>query len=145
LRYVHVGGHASRKGIAPQDTSDITWKKLANTLKKLAPKLVDDEQRVLVLSFCYSATGLEKMRKSLKGHFTGCYYFRQPDEIKFAQAMTVWAMFYHRKTIERPHHSILKRINNFFAETAAEKKARLSAATKVKRKPKFVILGFAKI
>jgi hypothetical protein len=53
------------------------------------------------------------MRSALKGHFTGVYYF-DAKTISFVTSMTVWAMFYRRKTVEKPAKKIVEAINSYF-------------------------------
>lgn len=114
LGFVHLATHGSPKGLWLIGAR-VTWADVADQLKKIAPKLAKGDQRVLCLSCCYSRHGYEKLRRHLKGHFTGVYYFN-PEEITFATAMTVWSMFYRKKTIQRPAKAIAQAINDFFGE-----------------------------
>jgi hypothetical protein len=70
---------------------------------------------VLCLSCCHSRNGYNAIKKSLKGHFTGVYYFNR-QEIEFATAMTVWSMFYRKKSLTRPARKIVGSINAFFGQ-----------------------------
>jgi hypothetical protein len=83
-------------------------------LTAFAPPLLADKQRVLSLSCCFSQCGYQAIRKALRGHFSGVYTFCE-DEIGFATAMTVWSMFYRKKTISRPAGRVVEPINSFFA------------------------------
>lgn len=112
--FVHLATHGSKTGIALIGGS-VKWGVVAARLKCVAPLLPKNTQRVLTLSCCYSSSGYRSLAPLLKGHFTGCYYFG-PKKIGFSDAMTTWAMFYKRKTIQRPHQAIVDRINNFFDE-----------------------------
>ena len=66
-----------------------------------------------MLSCCYSLHGYSHLRKPLRNHFTGCYYFA-PKKIGFSDAITTWAMFYKHKTIKQPHAAVVQKINDFF-------------------------------
>jgi hypothetical protein len=112
--YVHLSAHGSRSGISLIG-GDCKWRAVAGRLKAVAPKLKKDAQRVLTLSCCFSASGYAALSPILKNHFTGCYYFG-PNKVGFSDAITTWAMFYKRKTIDRPHAAIVERINEFFDE-----------------------------
>lgn len=111
VRYVHLGGHASKNGIAFIGGS-VNWQDIAKKLTKLFPRLAAEEQRVLTLSCCHSTDGVAAMRSILKGHFTVIYYFK-PDKIGFSQAITIWSMFYLKKRLSRPHGAVMKSINSF--------------------------------
>lgn len=111
VRYVHLGGHASKTGIAFIGGS-VKWQEVAKKLTKFFPTLADDEQRVLTLSCCFSRHGVAAMRPILKGHFTAIYHFKA-ETIGFSQAMTIWSMFYLKKKLSRPHQAIIKDINAF--------------------------------
>jgi hypothetical protein len=112
--YVHLATHGWKSGISliGRQTS---WSEVAKKLKCVAPRLPADVQRVLTLSCCFSALGYRALKPRLRGHFTGCYYFSS-NKIGFSDAITVWAMFYMRKTIKRPHAAIVERINKFLDE-----------------------------
>jgi hypothetical protein len=110
--FVHLATHGHKSGVALIG-GKVRWVEVATKLKTVAPPLPKNKQHVLTLSCCYSSFGYRALAPLLKGHFTGCYYF-DPKKIGFSDAMTTWAMFYKRKTIQRPHKAIVKRINNFF-------------------------------
>ncbi|WP_162800717.1 hypothetical protein [Acidibrevibacterium fodinaquatile] len=114
IGFLHVAGHGSKFGLGFIG-GNVSWKDVAKTLKKVAPKLDKDKQRVLCLSCCHSLAAYRAMKTDLKGHFTGAYHFSE-EKISFATAMTVWAMFYRRKTLERPHAAVVKAINDFFGK-----------------------------
>lgn len=114
LGFIHLGTHGSKKGISLIG-SEIPWSDVARRLKVIAPNISDDKQRVLCLSCCHSRDGYQAMKGHLKGHFTGIYLFKKK-KIEFATAMTVWSMFYRKKTIERPAMKIVASINEFFGE-----------------------------
>lgn len=111
VRYVHLGGHGSPKGLDFIGGS-VKWADVATKLIKFFPKLVQGEQRVLTLSCCYSKDGAQAMKAILKGHFTAIYHFKS-DEVGFSRAMTVWSMFYLKKRLSKPHGAIMKDINAF--------------------------------
>lgn len=111
VRYVHLGGHASKNGIAFIGGS-VKWKDVAKKLNKFFPVLKADEQRVLTLSCCHSTEGVTAMGPILRGHFTAIYHFKS-ETIGFSQAMTIWSMFYLKKRLSRPHGAIMKDINAF--------------------------------
>ncbi|MRH00683.1 hypothetical protein GIY21_10310 [Xanthomonas sontii] len=112
VRYVHLGGHASKTGIGFIGGS-VKWQDVAEKLTKFFPKLGEGEQRVLTLSCCHSIAGVKAMGPILKGHFSAIYHFKT-EEIGFSQAMTIWSMFYLKKKLSRPHGAIMKDINTFF-------------------------------
>lgn len=114
LGFVHLAAHGHAIGISLIG-GRIRWLDVAAKLKKLAPRLTGDKKRVLSLSCCYSEKGYNALRPFLKGHFTGIYHFVD-EEITFATAMTVWSMFYRRKTIARPALKVVEPINNFFGQ-----------------------------
>jgi len=111
VRYVHLGGHGSPKGIGLIGGS-VTWKEVAKKLIAYFPSLKPGEQRVMTLSCCHSLDGIREMRDTLKGHFSAIYHFKS-DEIEFAKAMTIWGMFYLKKRLSRPHGQVMKDINTF--------------------------------
>ena len=112
--FVHLAGHGSRQGISFIG-GNVSWNDVGNRLKRVAPKLTGNRQRVLSISTCNSRSGARALRTVLRGHFTGIYHFRNPT-IGFATAMTVWSMFYQRKTIDRPAKAVVDRINDFFED-----------------------------
>jgi hypothetical protein len=112
--FVHLATHGGKSGISLIG-GNLTWGQVAEKLKIIAPRLPAGRQRVLSLSCCYSEEGYKALRTLLRRHFTGCYYFGKR-RIPFSDAMTTWAMFYKRKTIERPHGAVVDRINSFFDE-----------------------------
>ncbi len=112
LGFVHLAGHGSKKGIELVGGT-VRWDTIANTLKIIAPKLPNKQQRVLSLSCCYSKYAAKKLSPLLKGHFTGIYFFNE-EEVSFADTMTAFAMFYRRKTLNRPHKAVVEKINGFF-------------------------------
>lgn len=117
VNYVHVAGHGSRDGIALVG-GNVEWSDLAQTLtsKWVAP-LRKSEQRVLCVSCCFSPNAVAAMKPSLSRYFTGCYYFRDC-RVPFATAITVWSMFYLKKTLALPHQKIVQSINEFLDEEA---------------------------
>ena len=117
LRFVHLGTHACREHIHLIG-GKVTWEEVAEKLRRLAPCLPQGEQRALCLSSCFSRDGFQRIRKKLRGHFSGCYYFSS-EEIAFADAITVWSMFYLRARQEKPHDTkLLKAINQYFGKEA---------------------------
>jgi hypothetical protein len=112
--YVHLGTHGGKGGIGFIGES-ASWKYVERKLKVFAPALRGDQKRVLCLSCCHSRNGVNAMELGLAGHFSGIYYF---DKVKigFATAMTVWSMFYRRKTIQQPTRAVVESINLFFGE-----------------------------
>lgn len=56
---------------------------------------------------------VDQMASHLKGHFTHAYHFAE-ETVEFATAMTVWSMFYRKKTLERPLQKVIDPINTFF-------------------------------
>jgi len=111
IRYVHLGGHGSRKGLEFIG-GQIPWAKVAQKLTRVLPRLKQGERRILTLSCCYSTDGIESMKPYLMGHFSAAYHF-VPKKIGFSQAITVWSMFYLKKKISQPHAAIVKKLNRF--------------------------------
>ena len=109
--FVHIGGHGSKKGIGLIGGT-VPWSKVSGKLCALAPTLAENQKRVLCLSCCFSIHAYKKMKKNLKGHFTACYYFKRKG-IEFADAMTVWSMFYLKIGLENPHQEIANDINQY--------------------------------
>ena len=118
LGFVHLATHGYRHGISLIGDS-VRWSALADALRRVAPPLKRRQQRVLCLSCCYSKYGYRAMRSHLKGHFTGCYFFPEK-AISFASSMTVWAMFYRRKTVEKPAKAIVDAVNTYFGREVIE-------------------------
>ena len=81
----------------------------------MAPVLIDGDKRILTLSCCFSQVAFDSLQPHLQGHFTGGYHFVD-ESVSFATAITVWAMFYRRKTVERPLRAVVKPINDFFGK-----------------------------
>ena len=109
---MHLAAHGGKQGVRLIG-GRVDWADVAEKLKIVAPRLTTDQKRVLVLSCCHSSSGYAKLKARLRNHFTGCYYFA-PQKIGFSDATTTWAMFYKRKTIDRPHGKVVDRINAFF-------------------------------
>jgi len=112
--FVHLATHGNRNGVSLIG-GDVSWSELAKKLTAVAPKLKKGQQRVLSLSCCHSAEGYRSLSKRLKNHFTGIYHF-QKTKVEFATAMTVWSMFYRKKSIDRPAGRVVDPINEFFGE-----------------------------
>jgi hypothetical protein len=110
--FVHLAAHGSQAGVSLIG-GRLKWRDIAGTLNKIAPALPRNRERILSLSCCYSEDAFDALRPLLIGHFTGAYHFR-PNKITFATAMTVWSMFYRKKTIERPLKAVVDPINDFF-------------------------------
>ena len=56
------------------------------------------------------------MHKELRGHFTGCYYFRKK-YVGFDEATTIWSMFYLKARMKAPHDEKLRKaINRYFGK-----------------------------
>lgn len=118
IGFVHLATHGGKKGIGLIGGS-ASWREVGDQLKRAAPRLSRKQQRVLCLSCCYSRAGLNKLAPLLKGHFTHAYHFAD-DKVSFATATTTWAMFYRKKTLNRPLRAIVDPINEFFGrETIA--------------------------
>jgi hypothetical protein len=114
LGFVHLAAHGSKTGIGLIGGS-MPWRDVANKIKAIAPALKPGKQRVLILSCCYSRDGYTALKPLFKGHFTGFYYF-ESEVIDFATAMTVWSMFYRKKSIKKPASAVVEVINKFFDE-----------------------------
>lgn len=116
--FVHLSTHGGKTGIGLIG-GDLRWAHVADKLKTVAPQLAKNQRRVLCLSCCYSETGIGRLKPLLKGHFTHAYYFAAK-KISFATAMTVWSMFYRKKSLEQPLKAVVDPINRFFGtETIA--------------------------
>lgn len=110
--FVHLAAHGDTAGIGLIG-GEASWATVAARLRKMAPKLGNEQERVLCLSCCYSAKGIERLTPMLKGHFTHAYHFAHR-RVGFATAMTVWSMFYRKKTLDRPLKAVVDPINDFF-------------------------------
>jgi hypothetical protein len=114
LGFVHLSTHGTPGGIGLIGTC-ASWSFVEDKLRGFAPPLRKRQQRVLCLSCCYSKTGADALADGLAGRYTGIYYFGSK-RIGFATSMTVWNMFYMKKTIEKPTAKVLASINDFFGE-----------------------------
>ena len=112
--FVHLAAHGGKRGIGLIG-GEASWSTVAQALRKAAPALGRDQKRVLTLSCCYSGNAYNALKPLLSNHFTGAYHFHEK-KIGFAKAMTVWAMFYHRKIIDRPLIKVVEPINEFFGD-----------------------------
>ena len=114
VKYVHLSGHGNEKRLCLIG-GNVKWKDVAKQIAKFVKKLDADQQRILCISCCYSKEAAAKMTRSLSDYFTAIYYFRKED-VTFAEAMTVWSMFYfyHEENLSNPEGAIVKRINKFF-------------------------------
>ena len=114
VKYVHLAGHGNETDLCLIG-GQIPWKEVAGHATKFVSPLSRKQPRVLCISCCYSRCAAEEMSPVLKDYFTGIYYFQQ-DKIGFAEAMTVWSMFYHRKGLNKPHKNrkIVSLVNKFF-------------------------------
>ena len=55
------------------------------------------------------------MAEHLKGYCSGIYYFKD-QRIRFSTAITVWCMFYLKKSLKHPHKASADKINKFLGE-----------------------------
>jgi hypothetical protein len=112
--FVHLATHGSEQGVSLIGRH-MKWREVADSLKTIVPPLKMGQTRILSLSCCYSRHGYNALKLLLVKHFTGFYYF-EPTKIGFATAMTVWSMFYLKKSIEKPAAAVAKAINKFFED-----------------------------
>lgn len=112
-KFVHISGHGSKDGISLLG-GEVSWRDLAEgfLLPRLAA-LEPEQTRILFVSTCFSEHGVNRLLDFLHDRFTGVYYFNG-DEVPFADALTVAAMFYRRKELNRPHQKVLNSINGYF-------------------------------
>jgi hypothetical protein len=114
VQFVHLAGHGSKKGVEMLG-GKLKWAEVAKQVKRHLHKLLDGEKRVMVFSCCQSKEGFEATRNSLTGYFTGAYYFEQK-RIAFSDAIAVWAMFYAKKRLAKPHARIVAAVNSFMGK-----------------------------
>jgi hypothetical protein len=108
---------AARKGSALLAAKSVGVLYLVD--EAISPNLSKDQLRILCISCCYSQNAFQQLQPLLSGHFTHAYYFAIK-KITFATAMTVWSMFYRKKTLDRPLKAVVDPINDFFgSETIA--------------------------
>jgi hypothetical protein len=117
VRFVHLAGHANEDGIGFL-RGGMSWEKFAEHITgHLQP--LDDEQRVVVFSCCNSADGFNATKKIFRDYFTAAYLLND-EKVDFSDAITIWAMFYLKKTVEHPHKRIVDPINQFFGRPVLE-------------------------
>ena len=114
VKYVHLSGHGDKTGLVPI-RGRVDWECTAEQIIKSVPRLEGKQRRVLCISCCNSKHAAKRMSSKLKGYFTATYFFHK-DDISFATAMTVWSMFYHEKTLDKPHKKIVGRVNKYFKD-----------------------------
>ncbi len=112
--FVHVAGHGSRGGLGLIGAT-VPWRQVGRTLRHLVAPLEAGEKRILCLSCCYSGTAKRSLGPGMHRYFTGVYYFR-PTTIGFDTSLTVWSMFYLKKTLDRPECKIVESINGFLED-----------------------------
>lgn len=115
VQFVHLACHGSKSGIAMLGTR-MKWDDVGKQITRHLRPLNDGEQRVMVFSCCYSKDGYLATKSRFSRYFSGAYYFKLK-RIHFASAMTIWSMFYFKKTLSSPHEKIAKTINDFMGGT----------------------------
>jgi len=110
-QFVHLACHGGKSGIAMLG-QEATWKEVATQVVRHMRPLSEGDQRVICFSCCYSLSGFRKTKSQFAPYFTGAYIFTE-DNVAFAEAVTVWSMFYLKKRLSRPHEAIVKPINEF--------------------------------
>lgn len=106
VRFVHIAGHGSRKGMSL--IGDVlSWRELAAVLKCFCAPLRRGADRALCLSCCYSASGRRALAANVRDLFTGYYYFDNP-KIGYAEAITAWSVFYLQKNAASPLRKIYR-------------------------------------
>ncbi len=114
VQFVHLACHGGKNGIGMLGGT-MKWADVATQITKHLHKLKDDQKRVMVFSCCHSQDGFNATKAALKDYFTGAYYFNK-EEIPFPYAITIWAMFYLKKRISKPHGAIVDAVNKFMGE-----------------------------
>jgi len=114
VQFVHLACHGSRKGVGMLGGT-MTWTSVAAQITKHLRPLSRGQKRVIVFSCCHSTDALHATEKFLRTYFTGAYYFNA-QKVAFSKAMTIWAMFYFRKRLSKPHEAIVEDINKFIGE-----------------------------
>ena len=130
VKYVHLAGHGNSAQLGLIG-GGVCWADVAEQISTLVPKLRGKQQRVLCISCCFSASAAREMYDRLVGRFSAVYHFDE-DKIKFYKAMTVWSMFYCRKTLDRPHQAIVDSVNEFFGSEVLVFKPVATPATHAK-------------
>ena len=114
VQFVHLACHGGKNGIGMLGGT-MKWAGVAAQITKHLHKLKADQKRVMVFSCCHSSYGFRATKAALKDYFTGAYYFRK-ETIPFSHAITIWAMFYLKKRLAKPHGAIVKAVNDFLGE-----------------------------
>ena len=114
VQFVHLACHGGKKGIGMLG-GHVAWKEVANQVTKHLQPLSTGKQRVICFSCCHSKEGFNQTRSALASYFTGAYLFAET-EVPFAQTVTVWAMFYLKKQLTKPHEAIVQSVNDFIGE-----------------------------
>jgi len=114
VQFVHLACHGSKKGVGMLGGT-MKWASVVAQITKHLHPLSRNQKRVIVFSCCHSTDAFRSTEKLLSGYFTGAYYFKA-DEVSFSKAMTIWAMFYFKKRLSKPHEAIVEDINTFIGE-----------------------------
>ncbi len=114
VQFVHLACHGGKKGVGMLGGT-MKWAQVANQITKHLHKLDADQKRVMVFSCCHSSDGFHATKGALQNYFTGAYFFKE-ETIPFSHALTIWAMFYLKKRLSKPHGAIVEAVNEFFGE-----------------------------
>ncbi|NCB26100.1 MAG: hypothetical protein EOM62_11610 [Bacteroidia bacterium] len=114
VQFVHLACHGGKKSIGMLG-GHVEWKEVAKQVARHLHPLANDQQRIICFSCCYSKDGFDHTKSAFSSYFTGAYLFAKT-EVPFAQAVTVWAMFYLKKKLTKPHEAIVQSINDFIGE-----------------------------
>lgn len=114
VQFVHLACHGEKSGIWMLG-GPMKWTDVALQITKHLHKLKSDEKRVMIFSCCHSEDGFKKTKSAFADYFTGAYYFKT-EEIPFSHAITIWAMFYLKKKLSKPHGAIVEAINKFLGK-----------------------------
>lgn len=118
IRFVHLSAHGDDYGLAAI-RGGISWTRFGRMLAEALPPLREGERRVLCISACGSRAAADKLGPILAGRFSAIYCLVD-DEVTFATAATVWAMFYFAKKPKNPHARIVSEVNRFAGREVLE-------------------------
>lgn len=121
VSFVHITGHADEDGIGLLG-DDASWEEVAALLGRLVAPVEEGHKRVLCISTCRSAFGLDRIRVAEPDLFTGCYHMGRR-RVPFSSAAAVWSMFYLTRKVANPSAAIIEPVNDFLR--SAKVKARL--------------------
>lgn len=111
VQFVHLACHGTDRGIGMLGGT-MKWPDVAAQITRHLHKLKNGERRVMVFSCCHSEDGFYATESAFRDYFSAAYFFRTKT-IPFSHAITIWAMFYLKKRLSKPHGAIVSMVNTF--------------------------------